>query len=69
MLSFAGKCQSLARKIAMDEAVRRFDQIGHTKGIIACFDADSLCDDNYLIELEEHFINHSLITLQLNLNE
>lgn len=48
----------LARKIAMDEAVRRFEQIGHTEGIIACFDADSICDNNYLVQLEEHFINH-----------
>ena len=47
----------LARKIGMDEAVSRFHQI--TKdGIIVCFDADSLCDENYLVEIEKHFISH-----------
>ncbi len=46
----------LARKIAMDEAVRRFKAIGNKEGIIACFDADSTCSKNYLIELENHFI-------------
>lgn len=44
----------LARKIGMDEAVARFDKIGHD-GIIVCFDADSLCDPNYLTEIEIHF--------------
>ncbi|MEQ9425229.1 MAG: family 2 glycosyl transferase [Cyclobacteriaceae bacterium] len=45
----------LARKIAMDEAVRRFEAIGNPNGIIACFDADSTCQNNYLVELEKHF--------------
>jgi len=45
----------LARKIGMDEAVRRFEQAGNPNGIIVCFDADSLCDTNYLVELEKHF--------------
>ena len=44
----------LARKIGMDEAVARFDKMGKD-GIIVCFDADSLCDSNYLIEIEKHF--------------
>jgi glycosyltransferase involved in cell wall biosynthesis len=44
----------LARKIGMDEAVARFDKIGYD-GIIVCFDADSLCDANYLTEIETHF--------------
>lgn len=44
----------LARKIGMDEAVARFDQIGRD-GVICCFDADSLCDENYLVEIENHF--------------
>lgn len=44
----------LARKIGMDEAVHRFDLI-QTDGIIACFDADAVCDKNYLTELERHF--------------
>ena len=48
----------LARKIAMDEAVRRFESISNNDGIIACFDAYSTCDENYLIELEKHFQEH-----------
>ena len=44
----------LARKIGMDEAVARFDSI-HYDGIIVCFDADSKCDPNYLMEIEQHF--------------
>lgn len=46
-----------ARKIGMDEAVYRFEQI-NTDGIIACFDADSKCDTNYLVEIEAHFNRH-----------
>ena len=45
----------LARKIGMDEAVWRFEKIGNPRGIIACFDADSRCDTNYLQALEQHF--------------
>ena len=44
----------LARKIGMDEAVSRFHSIKHD-GIIICFDADSTCDDNFLVEIERHF--------------
>lgn len=45
----------LARKIAMDEAARRLDSLGKHDGPIVCFDADSLCDDNYLLTLEIYF--------------
>ena len=45
----------LARKIGMDEAVRRFQSVGNKRGIIVCFDADSLCFANYLTEIEKHF--------------
>ncbi len=45
----------LARKIGMDEAVRRLEQVEHPKGVIVCFDADSSCDSNYLQEIERHF--------------
>lgn len=48
----------LARKIAMDEAVKRFENISKKNGIIACYDADSQCDSNYLVALENHFNNH-----------
>lgn len=44
----------LARKIGMDEAVNRFHQI-QKDGVIVCFDADSKCDKNYLVEIEKHF--------------
>ncbi len=40
-----------ARKIGMDEAVRRL----RGQGIIVCFDADSQCDRNYLCAIEKHF--------------
>ena len=44
----------LARKIGMDEAVARFHSISKD-GVIVCFDADSKCDKNYLVEIENHF--------------
>lgn len=47
----------LARKIGMDEAVYRFEQLNRD-GIIVCFDADSLCEKNYLEEIEKHFLDH-----------
>jgi hypothetical protein len=49
----------LARKIGMDEAVRRFDAINNHQGIIACFDADAQCETDYLVELENHFKQNS----------
>jgi len=49
----------LARKIAMDEAVRRLEITGdHLKGVISCLDADCVCDNNYLVALFKHFRNH-----------
>lgn len=45
----------LARKIGMDEAVRRFDYLGRNDGVIIGFDADCTCEKNYLIELEKTF--------------
>jgi hypothetical protein len=49
----------LARKIGMDEALRRFDDIGKLdEGIIVCFDADCACAPNYLAQIEEHFDRH-----------
>jgi hypothetical protein len=49
----------MARKIAMDEAVRRFDRLEKPSGIIAGFDADTLCRENYLTALEAHFLHYS----------
>lgn len=48
----------LARKIGMDEALRRFARAGREDGIIACFDADCVCDPNYLVAIEQHFAAH-----------
>ncbi len=46
----------LARKTGMDEAYKRFLKIGRQAyGVIACFDADTTCEKNYLIELYRHF--------------
>lgn len=45
----------LARKIGMDEAARRFDQLAKPNAIIVGFDADCRCDANYFTAIEEHF--------------
>ncbi|MEM6964515.1 MAG: glycosyltransferase family 2 protein, partial [Bacteroidota bacterium] len=44
-----------ARKIGMDEAVRRLEVVENPAGVIVCFDADSSCEKNYLREIEKHF--------------
>lgn len=44
----------LARKIGMDEAVYRFEQIKQD-GVIVCFDADASCTPNYLVAIDQHF--------------
>jgi hypothetical protein len=51
----------LARKIGMDEAARRFESVNNPNGIIACFDADSKCEPDYLQEIENHFKKHPKI--------
>lgn len=56
---FAGV--GLARKIGMDEAVRRFESLGQN-GVILCFDADSDCAKNYFQEVERHFQQHPKTT-------
>lgn len=46
----------LARKIGMDEALWRFDQVDRLwDGIIVNYDADCRCDPNYLRAIEAHF--------------
>jgi hypothetical protein len=45
----------LARKIGMDEALRRFDDVGRMEGIIVGYDADCHCETNYLTAMERHF--------------
>ncbi len=45
----------LARKIGLDEGCRRLEAVGNPRGALACFDADSRCDRNYLAEIEALF--------------
>ena len=52
----------MARKIGMDEAVRRLEKANKSKGLIVCFDADSICDANYLSAIETHFLENSKST-------
>ncbi|MGD9995076.1 MAG: glycosyltransferase family 2 protein [Salinivirgaceae bacterium] len=49
----------LARKIAMDEALRRFIGAGESDGIIASLDADTLVSENYLAAIENEYRNDS----------
>lgn len=50
----------LARKIGMDEALRRFSKSNHD-GIIICADADAFYPTNFLQEVHDHFfIRHIL---------
>ncbi|NPA67538.1 MAG: glycosyltransferase family 2 protein [Chlorobi bacterium] len=44
-----------ARKIGMDEALRRFNFLNKPQGIIAGFDADAEVSENYLKEIETYF--------------
>lgn len=45
----------LARKNGMDEAISRFNLSDNKDGILVSLDADTLVEQNYLIELEKHF--------------
>jgi hypothetical protein len=47
----------LARKIGMDEALRRFAAIQKPEGIIVGFDADSRVESNYFFEIFKQFKN------------
>ena len=49
----------LARKIGMDEALRRFDDLGRPEGIIVGYDADCRCEANYLTAIERHFTQNT----------
>jgi len=48
----------LARKIGMDEAIRRFNHLNNPSGIIVSLDADCLCSKNYLTEIEKKFFSN-----------
>lgn len=45
----------LARKTGMDEAVYRYNLLNRSEGIIVSLDADTICSENYLVEIEKHF--------------
>jgi hypothetical protein len=45
----------LARKMAMDHALSRFNHLNRPGGIILSLDADTICEENYLIEVERQF--------------
>lgn len=45
----------MARKIGMDEIIRRFNDLNRPEGIIVSLDADCLVSDNYMQEIERIF--------------
>lgn len=45
----------MARKIGMDEAIRRFNRLNRPDGIIISLDADCLISTNYLKSIESYF--------------
>lgn len=51
----------MARKIGMDEACRRLEQIGNPRGVILGFDADSHCDPDYFQKIEAYFNQYSKV--------
>jgi hypothetical protein len=50
---FAGA--GMARKIGMDEAIRRFDAVNKPDGVIVSLDSDCLVSSNYLHQIESVF--------------
>lgn len=48
----------LARKIIMDEAVRRFQSAENPDGVIVSLDADTWVSKNYLVDIEKWFSTH-----------
>lgn len=62
---FAGA--GMARKIGMDEAVRRFDAINRPEGVIISTDSDCVFSPNYLKRIETEFTgNKSCFAATLN---
>lgn len=49
-----------ARKLAMDESLRRFAAASNPLGVIASFDADAVCSTNYFTELERLFADEEI---------
>jgi len=56
----------MARKIGMDDAVRRFEYMEKLNGVIVCYDADSQCDPNYLKAINEHFSDPKITSASIN---
>ncbi len=56
----------LARKAGMDEAVRRFEEIGNAKGVILCYDADCTCSTSYIKEVYNAFEKEKLTGASIN---
>jgi hypothetical protein len=48
----------LARKIAMDQAIARFNLIGRPEGIICGYDADTVCEVGYLETIVRFYAHH-----------
>lgn len=48
----------MARKTGMDEATRRFNLLQKPSAVIVSLDADTVVEENYLVEIESHFENH-----------
>lgn len=44
-----------ARKTGMDETISRYSRASNPRGIIVSLDADTLCAENYLVEIEQFF--------------
>ncbi|MBL7967972.1 MAG: glycosyltransferase family 2 protein [Prolixibacteraceae bacterium] len=61
---FAGA--GMARKIGMDEAIRRFNHINNPDGIIVSLDADCLVSENYLKAIEQKFQDKNCFAATIN---
>ncbi len=61
---FAGA--GMARKIAMDEAIRRFNAVDKPEGVIVSLDADCLVSENYLEAIETTFQDKNCFAAILN---
>jgi glycosyltransferase involved in cell wall biosynthesis len=61
---FAGA--GMARKIGMDEAIRRFNQINNSSGIIISLDADCLVSQNYMEVIEQKFQDKTCFAATIN---
>lgn len=61
---FAGA--GMARKIGMDEAIRRFNQINNPSGIIVSLDADCLVSENYMEVIEQKFQDKNCFAATIN---